>query len=118
LTSDEIPAIAEHVRAAGLRFGFGGVARADDRTLPVAPDLIYSQYPLLGATAAWLARSFFRDIGHSNRDILSNPGDADFGPQLGFDTRTDGTFTTAAAATPEPAGAAMLASPDSQVSFF
>lgn len=63
LASYEIASIAERVRAAGLRFGFGGVARAGDLTLPVAPDLIYAQYPLLGATAAWLARSFFRDIG-------------------------------------------------------
>ncbi len=63
LASDAIAAIAGHVRAAGLRFGFGGVARAGDRMLPVPPDLIYPQYPLLGATAAWLARSFYTDIG-------------------------------------------------------
>jgi hypothetical protein len=45
------------------------------------------------------------ELDYSNRDILSNPGDADSGPQLGFDTRTDGLFATAA---PEPASAAML----------
>jgi hypothetical protein len=38
----------------------GGVAPADDSSLPVPPDLVYAQFPRLGATGAWLARSFFR----------------------------------------------------------
>lgn len=62
LTCGAAAAIAEHVHAAGLRFGFGGVARVDDRSLPVAPDLVYAQYALLGGRAAWLARSFYRGI--------------------------------------------------------
>jgi hypothetical protein len=45
-----------------LRFGFGGLARFDDSTLPVPPDLVYAQYPRLNATSAWLARSFFAGL--------------------------------------------------------
>jgi len=60
--SDVLATIAMHVRDAGLRFGFGGLARSGDRTLPVPPDLVYAQYPRLGATTAWLARSFYRGI--------------------------------------------------------
>jgi hypothetical protein len=45
---------------------------------------------------------FVFEIDYSNRDILANPGGADFGPQLGFDVRTDGVFSTAPAAAPEP----------------
>jgi hypothetical protein len=55
-------AVAGCVLEAGLRFGFGGVARVDDAGLPVPPDLIYAQYPLTGGAAAWLARSFFNGI--------------------------------------------------------
>jgi 2-keto-3-deoxy-L-rhamnonate aldolase RhmA len=62
LTSELMGAVAAAVRDAGLRFGFGGVGRAGDETLPVAPDLVYAQYPLLNATTAWLARSFYRGI--------------------------------------------------------
>jgi hypothetical protein len=46
------------VRAAGLRFGLGGIGRVDDTSLPVPSDLVYAQYPRIGATAALLARSF------------------------------------------------------------
>jgi len=62
MTSDLIVSIAAHVREAGIRFGVGGLARAEDSTLPVSPDLVYAQYPRLGATAAWLARSFYSGI--------------------------------------------------------
>jgi 2-keto-3-deoxy-L-rhamnonate aldolase RhmA len=61
--SDLMTMIADRVRGAGLRFGFGGLARIDDSTLPVPPDLVCAQYPRLGATSAWLSRSFFRDLG-------------------------------------------------------
>jgi hypothetical protein len=46
------------VRAAGRPFGFGGIGRAGDTTLPVAADLIYAEYARLGARRALLARSF------------------------------------------------------------
>jgi 2-keto-3-deoxy-L-rhamnonate aldolase RhmA len=63
LISPVMAEVAESIRQAGLRFGFGGVARPADRTLPVDPGLIYAQYALLGATSAWLARAFYRGIG-------------------------------------------------------
>jgi hypothetical protein len=52
--------LAGEVRRAGLPFAVGGLARTDDAGLPIAPDLVYAQFPRLGATGAWLARSFLR----------------------------------------------------------
>ena len=43
---------------AGLRLGVGGIGRVADAGLPIAPDLIYAQYPRLGATGALMSRSF------------------------------------------------------------
>jgi hypothetical protein len=60
LASPLLDTAAHEVRAAGLPFSVGGVARTDDSELPVSPDLVYAQFPRLGATGAWLARSFFR----------------------------------------------------------
>ncbi|MCW8132537.1 MAG: aldolase [Planctomycetota bacterium] len=57
--SELLDRIGDKVRAAGLRFGFGGVARPDDRDLPVPADLILARYAQVGARSAWLARSFF-----------------------------------------------------------
>lgn len=65
VVSDLMDTIAARVRDAGLRFGFGGLARFDDSTLPVPPDLVYAQYPRLNATSAWLARSFFAGLPSS-----------------------------------------------------
>jgi 2-keto-3-deoxy-L-rhamnonate aldolase RhmA len=62
LASDLLMAISSQIRDAGLRFGLGGVARPGDNSLPVAADLVLAQFPRLGATSAWIARSFFRDI--------------------------------------------------------
>jgi citrate lyase beta subunit len=63
LASPLLDTLAGEVRRAGLPLAIGGVACADDTDLPVAPDLIYAQFPRLGATGAWLARSFFRGDG-------------------------------------------------------
>jgi HpcH/HpaI aldolase/citrate lyase family len=60
LASPLLDALAGEVRRAGLLLSVGGVARPDDTGLPVPPDLVYAQFPRLGATGAWLARSFFR----------------------------------------------------------
>jgi len=49
--------------------------------------------------------SFVYELDYSNRDIITGTGGV-FSPQLGFDIRTDGTFSTSAIATPEPATAA------------
>ena len=59
LASDLMVSISRTVRDAGLRFGFGGVGRPADRWLPIPAELVISQYPRLGATSAWIARSFF-----------------------------------------------------------
>ncbi len=65
VTSSRMQTMAACVQNAGLRFGFGGLARVDDTSLPVPPDLIAAQYPRLGATSSWLSRSFFRGIDSS-----------------------------------------------------
>jgi hypothetical protein len=58
LASPAIDTLASEVRRRGLPLSIGGLARVNDSTLPVPPDLIYAQYPRLGATGAWIARSF------------------------------------------------------------
>jgi 2-keto-3-deoxy-L-rhamnonate aldolase RhmA len=62
LASPLVDMLADEVRRVGLPLGVGGVARADDRGLPIDPDLVYAQFPRLGATGAWLSRSFFRGV--------------------------------------------------------
>jgi hypothetical protein len=51
--------------------------------------------------------SFSYELDFSNRDLVPSPG-AVFDAQLGFDRRTDATFTTAPAAVPEPSTLALL----------
>jgi hypothetical protein len=59
LASEVIVNISRSVLDAGLRFGVGGIGRVNDRTLPIPSDLIYAQFPRLGATATTiLSRSF------------------------------------------------------------
>ncbi|WP_018153017.1 aldolase/citrate lyase family protein [Leeia oryzae] len=60
LASPLIDMLAAEVRAVGLDFSIGGVGYPDDTSLPVPPDLILAQYPRLGATGAWLSRSFLQ----------------------------------------------------------
>ncbi len=74
LASPLLDFIASEVRRAGLVFSVGGVARPEDSSLPIAPDLVLAQFPRLGATGAFLSRSFFRGIaldGDVDRSILS-----------------------------------------------
>lgn len=59
LTSDLMKRIADAVLGKGLRFGVGGIGRAMNNDQVIPGDLIYAQYPRLGATAALIARSFF-----------------------------------------------------------
>jgi len=58
LTSDFLSDISAAICEAGLRLGVGGIARAHDTHLPVPSDLVYGQFPRLGATAALISRSF------------------------------------------------------------
>lgn len=58
LASPLMKTLSSAVRAAGKRFSVGGLGRWDDASLESPPDLIYAQYPRLGAEGGWLARSF------------------------------------------------------------
>lgn len=58
LDCELIEHLSATVRAAGLRLGIGGIGRVDDASLPIPSDLVYAQYPRLGATAALLSRVF------------------------------------------------------------
>jgi 2-keto-3-deoxy-L-rhamnonate aldolase RhmA len=59
VVSDFMTMVSDLVRARGVRFGFGGLARADDDALPVRSDLVLAQHARLGSSAAWISRSFF-----------------------------------------------------------
>ncbi len=58
LTSDLMIMVSEKVREHDIRFGFGTLGKVRDANLPVPPDLIYAQYPRLGATSGRLFRFF------------------------------------------------------------
>jgi 2-keto-3-deoxy-L-rhamnonate aldolase RhmA len=62
LVSPLMEAIAAEVRRAGLPLAVGGVAHPDASGLPVDPDLVLAQYPRLGATGAWISRSFLQGL--------------------------------------------------------
>jgi hypothetical protein len=59
VASDLMTMISDAVRARGLRFGFGGLARAFDDRLPVPSDLVLGQHARLSSTSAWISRSLF-----------------------------------------------------------
>ena len=61
LVSPLVEMLAAETRRRGLPLAIGGVGRAADDRLPIPADLVYAQYPRLGATGAWIARSFDRD---------------------------------------------------------
>jgi HpcH/HpaI aldolase/citrate lyase family len=61
LASPVMDMLSAEVRRKGIPFGVGGLGRIDDTGLPIAPDLVYAQYPRLGATGAWISRCFTRD---------------------------------------------------------
>jgi len=60
LASDYLTGICTTILEAGLRLGVGGLGRAGDNDLPIPADLVYAQYPRLGAGAALVSRAFFR----------------------------------------------------------
>lgn len=61
-TAELLDLVSAQIRARGHRFGFGGLARADDHALPVPADLVIAQHVRLGSETAWLARSFFTGL--------------------------------------------------------
>jgi len=58
LGSGLIETVAEAAHRHGRGFGFFGLARPDDASLPVPADLVYAEQARLGATHFVLARSF------------------------------------------------------------
>ncbi len=58
--SDLMRHLSGEIRGAGIRFGFGGVARPEIMNLPVPADLVLAGYARHGAGSAWIARSFFQ----------------------------------------------------------
>lgn len=72
LASPLLDLLASEARRAKTPYSFGGVARVDDQCLPIAADLVLAQYPRLGATGAWISRSF----------LSRESPDQDFGPAI------------------------------------
>ena len=68
LAGDRLLEAARAVRAAGRRFGFGGIGGVLDDALPIPADLIYAEYARVGATAALVARAFPDDRRPGPRD--------------------------------------------------
>ena len=62
LASPLLDALASEVRRMKLALSIGAVARVDDISLPICPDLVFAQFPRLGATGAWITRSFFQGV--------------------------------------------------------
>jgi hypothetical protein len=60
LASEYLTGLCKTIREAGLRLGVGGLGRAGDNDLPIPADLVYAQYPRLGARAGLVSRTFFR----------------------------------------------------------
>jgi citrate lyase beta subunit len=58
LASPVVDMLASETRRRGLPLMIGGLGRPDDPRLPIPADLVCAQYPRLGATGAWIARSF------------------------------------------------------------
>jgi hypothetical protein len=58
VASDFMTMVSDLVRGRGIRFGFGGLARAGDDGLPIPSDLVLAQHARLASTSAWISRSF------------------------------------------------------------
>ena len=71
LGSPLLARVARTAREAGVRLGVGGVGRARDRGQRVASDLIYAQYPRLGATAALVSRAFLGGGGSMAHEVAA-----------------------------------------------
>lgn len=60
LEDERLHRAAGAAQEAGVAFGIGGIGRPGDETLPVPVTWIYESLLRLGASGAWIARSFFR----------------------------------------------------------
>jgi len=63
LASPMLEGICEALRTDGRPFSLAGVARSGDAAMPVPSELVYAQYPRLGATGGWITRSFLKGLG-------------------------------------------------------
>jgi hypothetical protein len=61
LGSDLLERMADTVLSAGLPFRLGGLGRSRDNNLPIPSDLLYAQWPRLGAQGALLSQYFIGD---------------------------------------------------------
>ncbi len=73
MCSDLLESVCHKLRNAGIRFGMAGIGRAGDSKLPVVSDLVYPQYPRLGARGAIVSRVFFTPPGEFDlaREVAS-----------------------------------------------
>jgi hypothetical protein len=62
LVSPVIDGACAALRANRRPFSIGGVARSGDASMPVPSELVYAQYPRLGATGGWVARVFLKGL--------------------------------------------------------
>jgi citrate lyase beta subunit len=46
------------IRAEGIPFGFGGIARLSQKSLPINPERVLAEQVKVGATRGWLGRTF------------------------------------------------------------
>jgi hypothetical protein len=69
LALDEVAHVAAVVHAAGLRFGLGGIGRAQEAGPLVPTDLVYAQLARLRADSTLLSRSFLREPDRLKADV-------------------------------------------------
>jgi hypothetical protein len=62
LASPIMDGVCAVMRGDGRPFSVGGVARAGDAGMPIPSELVYAQYPRLGATGGLLTRAFVKDL--------------------------------------------------------
>jgi len=58
LVSDYLAKVCAKLLDSAIPFGVGGIGRAGDESLPVPPDLVYAQFPRLGASGALISRVY------------------------------------------------------------
>jgi hypothetical protein len=62
LASPIMDGVCAAMRRDGRPFSLGGVARAGDAGMPIPSELVYAQYPRLGATGGLLTRAFVNGL--------------------------------------------------------
>ena len=91
-TSGFLDRLTDNASAAGVPYGFAGIGRLNDSHLPIPSDLIYNQYPRMGATRALIARVFYTpDFRALNltREINTTRARLDYWHQAGADRQAE-----------------------------